>query len=65
MKTLADSGELEEICKKIIDDNAKAVGQYKSGEEKALNFLIGKVMRETKGTAGPQEVRESLIKLIS
>jgi len=59
-----DRHEIEEICKKVIKDNAKAVEDYKKGEEKSLHFLIGQVMKETKGRADNKISKELLLKLI-
>ena len=56
--------ELEKIIRNIIDNNPKAVSDYKSGKENALMFLVGCVMRETKGSAQAEKVKEIIIKLI-
>ena len=61
---VADAGVLEKYCKEAIAENGKAVDDYKKGNEKALNFVVGAVMRKTKGTATPKEVNEILKKLI-
>lgn len=45
---------LETLIDKIILDNQKAVKEYQSGKEKALQAIIGRVMRETKGRANPE-----------
>jgi len=42
---ISDKGEIDKIVDKVIKDNSKAVEDYKSGETRALNFLIGQVMR--------------------
>jgi aspartyl-tRNA(Asn)/glutamyl-tRNA(Gln) amidotransferase subunit B len=42
---ISDKKEIEKIIEKIIKENKKAVEDYKNGEQKALNFLIGQVMR--------------------
>ena len=57
-------GELEKIAKKIIDANPKAVSDYKAGKETTLQFLMGQVMRETKGSANPEVVKKILRKLL-
>jgi aspartyl-tRNA(Asn)/glutamyl-tRNA(Gln) amidotransferase subunit B len=57
--------DLENIAKKIIKDNQKVVNDFKSGEENALNFLMGQVMKETKGAANPNKVKEILKKIIA
>jgi aspartyl-tRNA(Asn)/glutamyl-tRNA(Gln) amidotransferase subunit B len=56
--------ELEEICKKIIEKNPKAIADYKSGQEKALFFLMGEVMRETQKRADSKTTLEILKKLL-
>jgi len=61
---IADRHEIEEICKKVIKDNAKAAEDYKKGEEKSLHFLIGQVMKETKGRADNKIAKELLLNLI-
>ncbi|MBC7074273.1 Asp-tRNA(Asn)/Glu-tRNA(Gln) amidotransferase GatCAB subunit B, partial [Candidatus Parcubacteria bacterium] len=47
-----------------ISESEKAVLDFKSGKQQALQFLIGKVMAKTKGKAHPQKTREILIKLL-
>ena len=64
LKTAKDSGSLEKICKKTVDENQKVVEDYKSGNDKSFNFLVGQVMRETKGTADPKDVREKIKRLL-
>jgi aspartyl-tRNA(Asn)/glutamyl-tRNA(Gln) amidotransferase subunit B len=64
LEQVKDSSEIEGICKEALAENAKALEQVKSGDEKALNFLIGQVMRKSKGKANPQVAKETLMKLI-
>lgn len=64
LETVSDEGALDALCKKVISEQPKAVEDYKKGEEKSLMFLIGQVMKHTKGTASPQMVRELLITLL-
>lgn len=51
------------LLKPIIDSNNQLVEQYKSGNEKALNALMGKFLKENKGY-NPSEIKEELIKLL-
>ena len=55
---LVDNKELEKIVKKVLEKNEKAVSDYKSGEEKALEFLIGQVLKETRMTGDPKIIRK-------
>ena len=57
-----DKKELEGIIKEIINKNSQSVKDYKSGEQKALNFLIGQVMKKTNKSADYKIVREILEK---
>jgi aspartyl-tRNA(Asn)/glutamyl-tRNA(Gln) amidotransferase subunit B len=55
---ISQSINLEEVVGKVISSNEKAVSDYKAGNTKALNFLAGLVMKETKGTAIPQKIQD-------
>ena len=65
LEAVSDISELEKYCKEAIKENPKAVEDYKKGEEKALNFIVGSVMRKTKGKATPKEVNEIIKRFIS
>ncbi len=64
LEAVSDIGELEKFCKEAISENKNAVDEFKSGKEKALNFIVGQVMKKTKGKARPKEVNEIIKKLI-
>ena len=64
MKQNSDSGELEKFCLEAMAGNQKAIDQYKAGNDKAINALIGPVMKASKGKANPAMVLEILKKLI-
>lgn len=57
--------ELEKWCTEALTENQQAVADYKAGEEKSLNFIVGIVMKKSKGTADPGKVKELLKKLIN
>jgi aspartyl-tRNA(Asn)/glutamyl-tRNA(Gln) amidotransferase subunit B len=48
---ISDSGKLEDVVKVVIMEEKDAVEKYKNGDEKIINFLIGQVMKKTKGRA--------------
>lgn len=58
---ISDSGELGIIVDKIIADNAKAVDDFKAGKEASLTFLMGQVMKVSKGKANPAVVRKLIV----
>lgn len=57
---VSDSSELEGIIIKVIEDNPKSVDDYNAGKTKAIGFLIGQVMKETRGKADPELVNKLL-----
>jgi aspartyl-tRNA(Asn)/glutamyl-tRNA(Gln) amidotransferase subunit B len=60
----ADAGELEQWCRDAIAGNPKAVAEFKSGKDSAINALKGPVMKAGKGKANPKAVDETLRKLL-
>lgn len=58
---LSDEGELEKIVAEVISANPDAAADIKSGEAKAIGYLVGQVMAKSQGTANPQ-VTQTLIK---
>ncbi|HEY82349.1 MAG TPA: Asp-tRNA(Asn)/Glu-tRNA(Gln) amidotransferase subunit GatB [Dehalococcoidia bacterium] len=60
LSQISDAGELEDIITQVIGANPQAVADFKSGKEAALKFLVGQVMRATKGRANPQVAAEML-----
>jgi aspartyl-tRNA(Asn)/glutamyl-tRNA(Gln) amidotransferase subunit B len=55
-----DTGALEAIVDAVMAANAKNVSEFKAGNEKALNALVGQIMKASKGKANPQQVNELL-----
>jgi aspartyl-tRNA(Asn)/glutamyl-tRNA(Gln) amidotransferase subunit B len=62
---ISDSGLLEEIAARVIQNNPKSAGDYLAGKEKALGFLVGQMMKESKGKANPKLAGEILTRLLS
>lgn len=57
---ISDAGELEKLAVKVLDANPKSVTDYLGGKEQALAFLVGRMMRETRGRANPAMVNQLL-----
>ncbi|MBA7623488.1 Aspartyl/glutamyl-tRNA(Asn/Gln) amidotransferase subunit B [subsurface metagenome] len=57
---ISEEGKLEEIIQRVMRQSLKAVDDFKKGKDKALIFLVGQVMRETKGRANPDLVNRLL-----
>ena len=60
---VSDTGTIEEIAKKVLADNPKAVADYQKNPL-SIGFLVGKVMQESKGSANPILAKEILEKLL-
>lgn len=62
---ISDTGALEELADRIIAANPQSVADFKAGKKKAVGFLMGQIMKETKGKANPQIVNGILTKKLS
>ena len=60
----SDNTLIEQLCKQIIAQNEKSVQEYKEGNEKAFNNLVGAVMTTVKGKASPQEVAKTMKQML-
>jgi len=60
LEMMQDSGEMEEVIRRVIAENPQAVEDYKSGKQKAIGLLVGQTMKATSGRANPAEVNRLL-----
>ncbi|MYL55527.1 Asp-tRNA(Asn)/Glu-tRNA(Gln) amidotransferase subunit GatB [Pontibacillus yanchengensis] len=58
---ISDEGQLRDIISGILDNNQQSIDDYKNGKDKALGFLVGQVMKATKGQANPPMVNKIII----
>ncbi len=65
LSQISDEDAIEKIVDMVLEENKKAVEEYGSGKDRALGFLVGQVMRLTKGSANPQLVNEILRKKLT
>ena len=61
LSQISDSSEIEKIAAQIIADNSQAVSDFQDGKQQALAFLIGQVMKATKGRANPGIAKRILL----
>jgi aspartyl-tRNA(Asn)/glutamyl-tRNA(Gln) amidotransferase subunit B len=61
LSQISDAGEIREVVKRVLVNNTGAVADYTSGKQQALTFIIGQVMKATRGRANPGVVREITI----
>ena len=57
---ISDEGAIKEIVEKVVSLNQQSVEDYRAGKDRALGFLVGQIMKETKGKANPQMVNKLL-----
>lgn len=57
---VSDQSELDELIEQVIADNAKAAQDVANGQDKAIGFLVGQVMKLSKGQANPQLVQKTI-----
>lgn len=64
LEQVSDSGDLEPVARKVIENNPDAVEKIKAGKTATIQFLVGQVMKETRGRANPATVADLLQKML-
>ncbi|MEO8465194.1 MAG: Asp-tRNA(Asn)/Glu-tRNA(Gln) amidotransferase subunit GatB [Gammaproteobacteria bacterium] len=59
---ISDTGAIDKLVAEVIAANAAQVEQFRAGKQQVLGFLVGQVMKMSKGKANPQQVNEALRK---
>lgn len=62
---ISDESAVKEIVEKIVQNNPQSILDYKAGKDRALGFLVGQVMKETKGKANPGIVNKLLLDILN
>lgn len=57
---ISDEGELISLIEKILDENPQSIEDFKNGKDRAIGFLVGQIMKASKGKANPQLVNKML-----
>ncbi len=65
LKQVTDFGAIEKAIDEVLAANADQVAEYRSGKDKVFGFLVGQVMKATKGKANPAQVNDLLKKKLS
>ncbi len=58
---ISDEGAIKEVVQKILAANPNSIIDYKAGKDRALGFLVGQAMKETKGKANPQMLNKMFL----
>jgi aspartyl-tRNA(Asn)/glutamyl-tRNA(Gln) amidotransferase subunit B len=65
LSQISDTGAIEQAVVQVVNSNPQAVSDYRAGKETAIKFLVGQVMKATRGRANPQMVNELLKKKLA
>ena len=58
---ISDEGAIREVVAKVLENNPQSIEDYKAGKNKALGFLVGQAMKETKGQANPGMLNKMIL----
>lgn len=58
---ISDEGAIKEVVLKVLEANPQSIADYKGGKDKALGFLVGQAMKETRGKANPQMLNKMFL----
>ena len=64
MEVIEDSGLIDSLVDEVISENAKAIEDYHNGRTNMLDYLVGQVMKKSKGKANPVEAKNKMIEKI-
>jgi aspartyl-tRNA(Asn)/glutamyl-tRNA(Gln) amidotransferase subunit B len=64
LSQIQDSGEIERLCRDVVEKYPENVAKYRAGNEGVFKFFVGQVMRASRGQANPQIVNDALKKLL-
>ena len=65
MEVIEDSGLIDSLVDEVISENAKAIEDYHNGRTNMLDYLVGQVMKKSRGKANPVEAKAKMIEKIS
>ena len=65
LKPIQDTDLLTNLVKEVITENPETVARIKDGDKKPIDFLIGQIMKKTKGKANPKSLRPLIEKILS
>ena len=58
---ISDENTIKKVVKEVLDNNPQSIADFKAGKDKALGFLVGQAMKETKGKANPKMLNEMFL----
>ena len=61
MKQLSDSSALLELINQVLDEQPQSITDYKNGKDRAVGFLVGQVMKKSRGQANPAMTNQLIV----
>ena len=58
---ISDEGAIKEVVMKVLEENPQSIADFKAGKDRALGFLVGQAMKQTKGKANPKMLNEMFL----
>jgi aspartyl-tRNA(Asn)/glutamyl-tRNA(Gln) amidotransferase subunit B len=65
LSQIQDTGEIERMCREVVEQNAANVAKYRAGNEGVFKSFVGQVMKASRGRANPQLVNDILKRLLA
>ena len=65
MEVIEDANLIESLVNEVITENAKAIEDYHNGRTNMLDYLVGQVMKKSKGKANPIEAKSKMLEKIN
>mgnify|MGYP003378839002 FL=1 len=65
MEQISDTKALTEMIQKVLSENPESVSDFKAGKDRAQKYLMGQIMKASKGQANPKLVTELLTELLN
>lgn len=62
---ISDEGELETMIEEILNKNEQSIIDFKNGKDRAIGFLVGQIMKASRGKANPQIVNKLLVEKLN
>ncbi len=64
MQQISDTSKVQELINQVLENNQQSIDDYKNGKDRALKYLVGQIMKESKGQVNPQMANELLLEAL-
>lgn len=65
MEQISDPKVLGEMVEEVLNENPQSIADFKDGKDRAIGFLVGQIMKKSRGQANPQMVNKILLEEIN